>query len=128
MLKKKKFLISGLIVFLAIAYLGFVGFRSSATFYYTVSELQAKGDSVKGQNLRVNGLVAPGSVQTEEGGFVLKFTVTEGGKDIPVFYRGTVPDTFKAGNEVVAEGHIDSAGIFQANTIMPKCPSKYVPE
>ncbi len=127
---KKKFLISGLIIFLAISYLGYMGFVSSATYYYTVSELIEQGGSIHGENVRVNGQVAPGSVEQEAQGTILRFTMidVDGEESVPVVYQGVVPDTFKVGNEVVVEGQLNSGGIFQAHTLMPKCPSKYVPE
>ena len=129
MLRKKKFLISGIIIFLAIGYLGYMGFQSSATYYYEVNELLQQGSSVYGENVRVNGQVAPGSVEQENQGRILRFTMTdiEGKESLPVFYQGVVTDTFKVGNEVVVEGQLNSDGIFQAYTLMPKCPSKYVP-
>ena len=129
MLRKKKFLIGGIIIFLAIGYLGYMGFQSSATYYYEVNELLQQGSSVYGENVRVNGQVAPGSVEQEAQGRILRFTMTdiEGKESLPVFYQGVVPDTFKVGNEVVVEGQLNSDGIFQAYTLMPKCPSKYVP-
>ncbi len=129
MLRKKRFLIGGIIVFLAIGYLGFMGFQSSATYYYTVSEFIEQGDSIYGENIRVNGQVASGSVEQESAGRMLKFTIVdvEGKESLPVVYQGVVPDTFKVGNEVVVEGRLNSDGIFQAHTLMPKCPSKYIP-
>ncbi len=129
MLRKKRFLIGGIIVFLAIGYLGFIGFQSSATYYYTVSELMEQGSSIYGENVRVNGQVAPGSVEQEAQGTILRFTITdvEAEQNLPVVYQGVVPDTFKVGNEVVVEGYLNSDGIFQANTLVAKCPSKYVP-
>lgn len=128
MLKHKKFLIGGIIIFLAIGYLGYTGFNASATYYYTVSEVAAKGDSVIDQNIRVNGNVTQDSVSREGGGLKTDFTLEEGGKSLPVSYEGVVPDNFSAGIEVVIEGHLDSENVFQAHTIMVKCPSKYVPE
>lgn len=124
-MKKKKFLIGGLIVCLAIAYLGYTGFESSATYYLTISELREKGDSVYGKNVRVSGQVVPPSV--DQKGAVLSFTIADGGQSLPVVYQGVVPDAFKAGSQVVVEGYLNSAGIFQANTILTKCPSKYTP-
>ena len=130
MLRKRRFLIGGIIVFLAIGYLGFIGFQSSATYYYTVSELIEQESSIYGENVRVNGQVAPDSVEQEAQGTILRFTIidAEGEESLPVFYQGVVPDAFKVGNDVVVEGHLNSDGIFQANTILVKCPSKYVPE
>ena len=128
MLKKKRFLFGGIIVFIAIGYLGYMGFQSSATYYYTVSELMKQGSSIYGQNVRVNGLVYPGSVEQEPGSLTLKFTLTEGGRSLPVIYHGAVPDIFKADSEVVIEGYLNSDGVFQSGEIMTKCPSRYVPK
>ena len=128
MLRKRRFLIGGLIVVIAISYLGYTGFQASATYYYTVSEVAEQGSSIYGERVRVNGLVTPGSLEQEPGSFTLKFAITEGEESLPVVYQGVVPDTFKVGNEVVVEGYLNQDGIFQATTILAKCPSKYVPE
>lgn len=127
MLKKRKFLIGGLIVVLAIGYLGYMGFQSTATYYYTVAELEQQATSIYGKNVRVNGIVASDSLEREARGTVLKFVIVdaEGGKSLPVVYRGIAPDTFKTGADVVAEGHLTDEGVFQANTILAKCPSRY---
>jgi len=128
LLKRKKFLIGGIIVALAVGYLSYAAFTNSATYYYTVSELTEQGSSIYGENVRVNGQVAPGSIEQESGGLILRFSIIDGEKSLPVVYRGVVPDSFKPDSEVVAEGYLNANGIFQANTIMTKCPSKYVPE
>ncbi len=130
MFQKKKFLIGGLIVVLAISYLAYAGFESSATYYYTVSELTALRGSANGENVRVTGQVAAGSVEQETEGRILRFSIVDVERDesLRVVYQGVVPDTFKIGNDVVVEGHLNSDSIFQANNILAKCPSKYVPE
>ncbi len=130
MLKKKRFLIGGIIVFLAIGYLSFMGFQSAATYYYEVGELLEQGSLIYGENVRVNGQVAPGSVEQESQGRILRFTMIdiEGEESLPVVFQGVAPDTFKEDAEVVAEGQLNSNGVFQANTILAKCPSKYEPE
>jgi len=129
-LKKKQFLIGGIIVFLAIGYLGYTGFQSSATYYYEVGELLEQGSSIYDENVRVSGQVAPGSLEQESAGGVMRFIIIdiEGEESLAVVYQGVVPDTFKVGGDVVVEGYLDSSGIFQANTILTKCPSKYVPK
>lgn len=128
MLRNKKFLISGLLILAAVSYLAYTGFESSAIYYYTVSELTEQGESVRNTNIRVNGQVDIDSVEhNPTGNSALKFTIIEGGESLPVIYRGIVPDTFVAGREIVIEGHLDSGGVFQADTILTKCPSKYEP-
>lgn len=129
-MRSRRFLIGGLIVCSAVGYLGYVGFGGVATYYYTVSELLEQGSSIYGQNVRVNGQVTPGSVQQEAAGLIVRFTIVdvEGDKSLLVVYHGVVPHSFRVGGDVVVEGHLNSAGIFQAHTLMPRCPSKYVPK
>ena len=128
MLRKKRFLIGGIIVVLAIGYLGYMGFQGSAVYYYTASELIELGSSIYDENVRVNWQVVPGSLEQEANGLVLKFNIVDEKRSLPVVYQGVVPDSFKSDSEVVVEGYLNSAGTFQANTIMTKCPSKYVPQ
>ncbi len=126
-MKNKRFLIGGIVIFLAIGYLGFMGFQASATYYYTVSEFTAPGSMTYDENIRISGDILPDSI-IKPGALTLQFTVTEGGQSLPVFYQGVVPDAFEEGNEVVIEGYLDGEGVFQAHTLLVKCPSKYVPE
>ena len=128
MLKKKRFLIGGLIVILALGYLGFSGFRSSAAYYYTVSEIKQQGSAVYGKTLRVSGTVVPDSVYTETATLTLGFTIVEGENRLQVVYRGVTPDTFRADSDVVVQGQLDSQGVFQANQLLTQCASKYEPQ
>lgn len=127
MLKNKKFIIGGIVIFLAIGYLGFMGFQASATYYYTVSEFTTPESMTYDENTRISGDILTGSVK-KPGALTLQFTVTEGGQSLPVFYQGAVPDSFQEGNGVVLEGYLDGQGVFQAHTLLVKCPTKYVPE
>ena len=129
MLKKRKFLIGGVILFAAITFLGVRGFQDAYTYSYdTVSEFMVQADTSPGQTVKVGGLVAPGLVEQDPSSNTMKFNLVDEGVILPVVYRGAVPDTFKVGNEVVVEGRIDADGVFQADTVMVKCASKYVPE
>ncbi len=124
MLRKRKFLIGGIILLLAAGYLGYTGFVSSATYYYTVTEFSQMAkppDSV----VRVGGKVAEGSVVQQ--GSSLRFSLVDDARSLPVAYQGAVPDTFKPGSDVVVEGKLDSSNIFEAKSILTKCASKYVP-
>lgn len=127
-LRSKKFLISALLILIAVSYLVYTSFKSFAIYYYTVSELTEQSESGYNGNVRVNGTVEAGAVEHgSTANSVLEFVITEGGKSLPVIYQGIVPDTFGTGREVVIEGYLDSGGVFQANTILTKCPSKYEP-
>ena len=88
----------------------------------------AQGDAAYGQNVRVAGGIAPGSIDIDTATRTLKFDVEDEDGQLSVVYQGTVPDTFQEGNDVVVEGVLGTDGIFQAKTLVVKCPSKYEPE
>ena len=127
---KKKFIIGGLVVFIALGFLGYTGFQGAATYYYTVAELGQLDSAIYGENVRVNGVVAPDSVVREAQGTLMKFTIIDsnGVQSLPVVFKGVAPDTFKVGADVVVEGYLAPEGIFQASTILAKCPSRYEPQ
>ena len=130
MLKKKRFLFGGLIICLAIVFLGYMAFMSGIPYYYEVSELLDQGSSITGQTVRVSGKVAP-DLEQEDGGLTLQFTLTDNtgaNASLPVIYQGVVPDTFGVGKQVVVEGQYTDDGIFEAQAILTKCSSRYVPE
>jgi cytochrome c-type biogenesis protein CcmE len=129
MLRRKKFIIAGLIVLLAVGFLVYWGLGNSLAYYSTVGELMAKGDSVYGTDVRVNGEVAPGSIARDTKNLMLRFTLAGEVESLPVVYQGAqIPDAFTDGADVVVEGKLDSDGTFHADIILAKCPSKYEPE
>jgi cytochrome c-type biogenesis protein CcmE len=123
--KKKRFLIGGIIILAAVVFLAIQGFKSSAAYYYTVNETIQKGAAVYGQTLRVNGTVT-GAVDDDIQTLTLRFAIADGGESIPVIYKGTTPDNFGPDTDVVVGGTIDSTGVLHADSIVTKCPSKYV--
>ena len=127
MLKRKKFLIGGVILICALGYLLYMGFGSATAYYSTVSELLDAGDSIYGQDVRVNGTVVPGSIDSNDINLDHEFTITDEGGDLLVIYHGIVPDAFEDGADVVAQGKIQPDGVFYATIILAKCPSKYEP-
>jgi cytochrome c-type biogenesis protein CcmE len=125
MLKRRKFIIGAIIIVLALGFLGYQGFVASATYYYEVSEFVGQQSAFTDKSVRVSGIVADGTIEKQ--GSTLKFTISDGQKDLRVVYTGVVPDSFKAGGEAVVEGKLNPAGIFEAVTLLAKCPSKYEP-
>jgi len=107
----------------AIGYLIFTGFQSTSVYYLTVSELKAKGPGVGA--VRVAGIVQANSIQRSSNDSTVKFTIADAGGSMPVVYTGMVPDIFGPGIQVVVEGHYTSGGLFQATTLLAKCPSKF---
>ena len=121
-----KVLVAGTALVIGVAYLILTGMQTSTVYYLTVGELLAKGPTVYGQQLRVAGDVAPGSVQKEEAGLALRFLVQDGSGQVPVYYRGgPVPDIFGEEVQVVVEGKYAADGTLVASTLLAKCPSKF---
>jgi len=115
----------GIIVLAAVGYLGYKAFSASATYYYTVSEFSAQQSSFPDKSVRVSGNVSDGSIERQ--GTTLKFTLTDGQNSLPVVFTGVIPDSFKEGGEAVVQGKLNSEGVFEARTLLAKCPSKYEP-
>jgi cytochrome c-type biogenesis protein CcmE len=125
-LRRKRFLIVGLAVAIALGYLGFTAFQGASMYYLTVDELLARNDAAYGERVRLMGKVEDGSSVTDSETNTLHFAVTdEDGTSLPVVYSGTVPDAFKEGADVVVEGSLTRAGTFEADSLLVKCPSKY---
>jgi cytochrome c-type biogenesis protein CcmE len=99
-------------------------FSGSLVFFYTPSELAAQRD-ILGRTLRIGGLVEDKSVVHR--GTDVAFRVTDGTTDMKVRYRGVLPDLFREGQGVVAEGRLLPDGTFQATTVLAKHDEKYMP-
>jgi cytochrome c-type biogenesis protein CcmE len=107
------------------AALALSAFRDSIVFFVTPSELAQKSIA-PGTRLRIGGLVKEGSVVRD--GLSARFEVTDGRADLPVVYRGVLPDLFREKQGVIAEGKIDPAGTFQADTVLAKHDERYMPK
>ena len=99
-------------------------FRSNMVFFFTPSQIAAH-EAPAGRGLRVGGLVVAGSVKRE--GVTVHFTVTDTAKSIPVVFTGILPDLFKEGKGVVAQGELDANGVFQASEVLAKHDGNYMP-
>ena len=127
LLKRKRLIFAVAIVLLAMGFLIYIGLSQFATYYYTVSEFVARSESLTGEQVRVTGQIIPDSVIQDTNNFTLNFSITDGKTSLPVVYQGVVPDTFKAGTDIVVEGRSDQQGVFYARVLITKCPSKYEP-
>jgi cytochrome c-type biogenesis protein CcmE len=96
-------------------------------FFYSPTELRAK-DVPEGQRVRIGGLVETGSVVHEADGATLAFRVTDGKEDVPVTYKGPVPDLFREGQGVVVEGALARDGTFRAAEVLAKHDENYMPK
>ncbi len=125
--RRKRALIVGLVVAVALGYLGFQAFMGAATYYLSVGELLARGNAAYGEQVRLMGKVVDGSVVKTPETNTIQFTVADkdGGASVPAVYSGVVPDAFKQGADVVLEGALTPGGTFEASNLLVKCPSKY---
>lgn len=99
--------------------------RDNVVFFYGPSEMVQKHVGA-GVRLRIGGLVEQGSLVRLEGKSVT-FNVTDGAEKVPVAYTGLLPDLFREGQGVVAEGALDAHGVFQADSILAKHDERYMP-
>ena len=115
--------VAAVIVVIAMGYLIYTGFQSTSVYYLTISELKARGPAIGA--VRVAGIVQANTIQRSSNDATVHFTIADQGGSLPVVYTGMVPDIFGPGIQVVVEGHYTTAGVFQATTLLAKCPSKF---
>jgi cytochrome c-type biogenesis protein CcmE len=101
-------------------------FRDSIVFFNSPSDVADKRIA-PGTRIRLGGLVKTGSVVRGDN-LKIRFDVTDGSRDIMVAYQGVLPDLFREGQGVVAEGALDGAGVFDADTILAKHDETYMPK
>ena len=151
-----KFIVGGLLIVAAVVYLIVSSTQASAQYFLTVDELNAKGSSVAGRDLRVSGAVIGDSIQYDPETLTLSFTVAhvpgdnkeidaQGGlaevlhqavsdpsrSKMQVIYTGVKPDLLRHEAQAIMTGQLGDDGIFHAEELLLKCPTKYeeaVPE
>jgi cytochrome c-type biogenesis protein CcmE len=100
--------------------------RSSIVFFQSPSDV-VEHQLAPGTRIRIGGLVKAGSVERGDN-LRIRFAVTDGKHDIPVQYQGIVPDLFREGQGVVAEGKLEPGGVFAADTVLAKHDERYMPK
>ena len=99
-------------------------FQSNLVFFFSPSQI-ASHEAPVGRTFRLGGLVVAGSVKRD--GVVVNFQVTDMAQTVPVHFEGILPDLFKEGKGVVAEGHLDEQGQFHATQVLAKHDENYMP-
>lgn len=102
------------------------GLKDRASYFYTPADIAA-GKAQPGQAIRLGGMVERGSIQRFADGVTIRFVVTDGKALTPVVYRGIVPDLFREGSGVVAEGKTMVNKTFAADNILAKHDERYMP-
>ena len=100
--------------------------RDSIVFFSTPS-MAAEKQIPAGKRFRLGGLVQPGSLERGDN-LAVRFSVADGAATLPVTYKGILPDLFREGQGVVAEGALDAGGVFQADTVLAKHDETYMPK
>jgi len=125
---RRRYLVGGGILVMAVAALVAVSLGSSVNYYLTVSELLDGGSEFHDSDVRVGGKIANDTIEWNADDLELKFTITENGRNLAVVYQGARPSGFQAGSRILVEGRYRSDMVFQAKALIMKCPSKYEPE
>ena len=145
-----KFIIGGLLIIVAIGYLIISSTKANAQYCYTVDELKTRGQSVVGQNVRISGAVVGDTIQYDPQSLALSFTianvpadnkqieaqgglakvlhdaVTDSGRTrMQTVYMGPKPDLLRDEAQAIMTGHIGDDGVFYADELLLKCPTKY---
>ena len=98
--------------------------QENLTLFFTPSEIAAN-KAPQGRTFRIGGMVEKGSVKRD--GVEVRFVVTDTAKTIPVVYRGALPDLFREGKGVVAQGQLGADGVFRAREVLAKHDENYMP-
>ena len=117
-------ILGGLAALGAAAALVLTAFEENLVFFFTPTQVAAN-EAPKGRLFRIGGMVEKGSVKRD--GVEVRFVVTDTAKTIPVVYRGALPDLFREGKGVVAQGTLGADGVFQAREVLAKHDENYMP-
>ena len=149
-MQRNKFLLGGLLILAAVVFLIFSSTQANAEFFMTVDEVNAQGQSVVGKNLRLSGAVVGDSIQYDANTLTLSFDVAhvpgdnadieaQGGlaevlhaavmdptrARVKVVYIGPKPDLLRDEAQAIMTGHMAADGIFYADELLLKCPTRY---
>lgn len=122
--KRIALILGGLVAIGSAAALVLNAFQSNLVFFYTPTQIAA-GEAPKERAFRVGGLVKSGSLQRD--GVIAYFIITDTAKEIPVAYTGILPDLFREGKGVVAQGKLGADGKFVAGEVLAKHDENYMP-
>jgi len=101
-------------------------FNSNLVFFFSPTQV-ANGEAPTSRAFRIGGLVEEGSIKREADGLTTRFVVTDTAKSMPVTYTGILPNLFKEGKGVVAEGRLGADGLFAATQVLAKHDENYMP-
>ena len=118
--------ILALVALIGAGLLAAYGLQDQASYFYTPSDIAEKKPAA-GTAIRLGGMVEAGSIKRSADGISVQFTVQDGAAQQSVVYTGITPDLFVEGSGVVADGRLDTEGVFVAETLLAKHDENYVP-
>jgi len=124
--KRLGFIVAGVMLVAAAVGLVLYALKNNVSLYFTPTQVYNK-EAPQGRNFRIGGLVEAGSVKRETDGLTVHFNITDNAKIMPVVYKGILPDLFKEGKGVVAQGKLDEANVFRAEEVLAKHDENYMP-
>lgn len=124
--KRFLFILVGFLGVAGVAALVLNALNSNINLFFSPTEVMAN-EAPKDRTFRLGGLVEEGSLQREDDGLTVRFNVTDGAKTVSVLYTGILPDLFKEGQGVVAQGKLGPEGIFNADEVLAKHDEEYMP-
>jgi len=119
-------IVAGLVTLGIAAALVLNAFQSNLVFFFSPSQIAAN-EAPRERSFRLGGLVEQGSLKRDTSGLTVTFVVTDLAKTIPVTYTGLLPDLFKEGKGVVAQGKLGADGMFRADQVLAKHDENYMP-
>ena len=108
------------------AWLVLSAFQDNLVFFFTPTQMLA-GEAPKGKSFRIGGMVEAGSVKRQADGMTVAFVITDNAQRVNAQYRGVLPDLFKEGKGVVAQGKLGDNKVFMADEVLAKHDENYMP-
>lgn len=124
--KRLMFIIAGLALVAAAVGLVLFALKDNVSLYFTPTQVYNK-EAPQGRSFRIGGLVEEGSVKRQGDGLTVHFNITDTAKSMPVVYKGILPDLFKEGKGVVAQGKLQDGNVFHAEEVLAKHDENYMP-
>ncbi len=124
--KRLMWIVTGLALVGAAVGLVLFALKNNVSLYFTPTQVYNK-EAPQSRNFRIGGLVEKGSVKRDSDGLGVRFSITDTVKTMQVAYKGILPDLFKEGKGVVAQGKLDSDNVFHAEEVLAKHDENYMP-
>ncbi|MCB1932425.1 cytochrome c maturation protein CcmE [Accumulibacter sp.] len=124
--KRIALIVGGLVVLGIAAMLVLNAFQSNLVFFFSPTQVAA-GQAPVGKSFRIGGMVKEGSLARQADGVTMHFVVTDTDKEMTVAYQGILPDLFREGKGVVAQGKLGDGGLFTASEVLAKHDENYMP-